>query len=51
MSEPSEFATLADSAIRMHEMYLSFRGAGFKRNESLRLVAYLVTAQGGEGEG
>lgn len=41
---PEPFGPLVDSALRVHELYLSFISAGFNEPQALYLVGCIVTA-------
>lgn len=38
--------TLAESAVALHEMFLSMLGAGFTEDQALKFLAYCVTGGG-----
>lgn len=39
----ADISFLLEAAISMHELYLNFIDAGFSVDESLKLIAYMVT--------
>jgi hypothetical protein len=52
VKDPQPHGPMDDAAIAMHELYSSFRRAGFTRSEALTVIAKtsaeIITAQMGE---
>ncbi len=42
------FSEMAESAIAMHEIYVSYVQAGFTRSEALELIALIITRSSGD---
>lgn len=41
---------LLQSAMMMHEMFVTYMAAGFTQDQSLRLIAYAMAASGEDGD-